>query len=175
MGRSLSLPEPISRTDFIAGMRDVSASVTVVTTDGPAGRHGATVSAFCSVSADPPSLLVCLNASSRVAEAVLKNERFCVNVLREGQQAVANRFAGLDDATLCDRFEGIEFSSDLGGVPVLAGSTAFSCSVASVVEKGSHFVILGDVDQLQVTGATPQTYWAGTYRTIAPTAPACAV
>ena len=58
------------RTAFIHAMRGVAASVTVVTTNGKAGRRGATVSAFCSVSADPPTILVCLNKSSGIADAV---------------------------------------------------------------------------------------------------------
>ena len=60
----------VSRERFVGAMREVAASVTVVTTDGPCGRHGATVSAFSSVSADPPTVLVCLHADSRIAKAV---------------------------------------------------------------------------------------------------------
>ena len=57
------------RTAFIHAMRGVAARVTVVTTNGKAGQRGATVSAFCSVSADPPTILVCLNKSSGIADA----------------------------------------------------------------------------------------------------------
>jgi len=64
-------------------MRQVAATVTVVTTDGPSGQAGATVSAFTSLSADPPSVLVCLRADSRIARAVQDNGVFCVNVLPE--------------------------------------------------------------------------------------------
>ena len=64
------------RQDFINAMRTVASSVSVVTTDGPVGRHGATVSAFCSVSADPPTLLVCLNSGSRIARTVAENGQF---------------------------------------------------------------------------------------------------
>ena len=158
---------PVSREAFIAGMRDVSSSVTIVTTDGPAGRHGATVSAFCSVSADPPSVLICLNAESRVAHAVVENASFCVNIVPEGGLAVANRFAGADDREIADRFEGIALETGVAGQPVLRGSTAFSCAVASVVQKGTHYVILGDVEAVRVSGGPPQTYWAGDYRMIA--------
>ena len=55
-----------TREEFIEALRGVASSVSVVTTDGAAGRHGATVSAFCSVSADPPTLLVCLRGQSRI-------------------------------------------------------------------------------------------------------------
>ena len=70
------------RNAFIHAMRGVAASVMVVTTNGKAGRRGATVSAFCSVSADPQTILVCLNKSSEIADAVAENSLFNVNILR---------------------------------------------------------------------------------------------
>ena len=60
----------LGRDNFLQAMRRVASSVTVVTTDGPHGRHGATVSAFCSVSADPPSVLICLRADSRIESRI---------------------------------------------------------------------------------------------------------
>ena len=88
------------RTAFIHAMRGVAASVTVVTTNGKAGQRGATVSAFCSVSADPPTILVCLNKSSGIADAVAENGLFNVNILRNDQAMIARRFAGNDDGQL---------------------------------------------------------------------------
>ena len=61
----------------------------VVTTDGPGGRYGATVSAFSSVSADPPTILVCLKSESRIARAVAVNGTLCVNVLPQGGADIA--------------------------------------------------------------------------------------
>ena len=58
-----------ARDAYVHAMRRVASSVAVVTTDGPAGCHGATVSAFSSVSADPPTILVCLRGGSRIAAA----------------------------------------------------------------------------------------------------------
>lgn len=60
--------QPLQRDDFIAAMRQIASTVAVVTTAGPGGKHGATVSSFCSVSADPPTMLVCLHGASRIAE-----------------------------------------------------------------------------------------------------------
>ena len=84
----------VDRDAFLAAMRQVAATVTVVTTDGLAGRAGATVSAFSSLSADPPSVLVCLRTDSRIARAVIENGAFCVNVLAEDAVEVARAFAG---------------------------------------------------------------------------------
>jgi flavin reductase (DIM6/NTAB) family NADH-FMN oxidoreductase RutF len=85
-------------------MRGVGASVTVVATNGKAGRRGAPVLALCSVSADPPTILVCLNGSSGIADEVAENRLFNVNILRVDQEVIAQRFAGHDDDHLTDRF-----------------------------------------------------------------------
>ena len=85
------------RQAFIDAMRQVASTVTVVTTDGPEGQAGATVSAFTSLSADPPSVLVCLKADTRIALAVQGNGVFCVNILPEDAVEVAKAFAGMFD------------------------------------------------------------------------------
>ena len=64
------------REAFIAAMRQVAAGIAVVTTNGPAGRHSATDSTFCSVSADPPTVLICLGTERRIAKAVEQNQEF---------------------------------------------------------------------------------------------------
>src|SRR6056297_3656043 len=96
-GRSDDRPMSTHRQNFIDAMRQVASTVTVVTTDGPAGQAGATVSAFSSLSADPPSVLVCLKDDSRIAKAVRENGVFCVNVLPEDAVKTAQSFAGAYD------------------------------------------------------------------------------
>ncbi|MCY4291179.1 MAG: flavin reductase family protein, partial [Roseovarius sp.] len=116
------------RDAFISAMRRVAATVTVVTTDGPAGRMGATVSAFTSLSADPPSVLVCLKANSRIARSVTDNGSFCVNILPEDGEDMAKQFAGMFDSDTLDRFKGIEpIQTELG--PILPNATAFTCTL----------------------------------------------
>jgi flavin reductase (DIM6/NTAB) family NADH-FMN oxidoreductase RutF len=149
------------RQQFIDAMRGVANSVTVVTTDGPAGRHGATVSAFCSVSADPPTVLVCLNAQSTIADLVMQNRRYTVTVLPEHCQHLADRFAGRFDATLTNRFAGIENTSQL-----VAGATIFECELDSSVLSGSHQVVIGKVISCQSGEERPLTYLDGAYHCV---------
>lgn len=150
----------VDRTDFIAAMRCVASSVCVVTTDGAAGRHGATVSAFCSVSADPPTVLVCLNMTSKIAELVRENGVFKVSVLPDGAEHIAERFAGLHDSTVADRFDGIETSGDLHGI---TGATILSCTLSQAVLEGTHLVCMGRVSDVTVGATMPLTYLAGRY------------
>lgn len=149
------------REDFIAAMRCVASSVCVVTTDGAAGRHGATVSAFSSVSADPPMVLVCLNSASRIAQQVQENGVFRVNILPAGATSIAERFAGCHDDRVMDRFEGMPIS---GSVPHLKGATSLMCTLTQAVAAGTHYVCIGVVNEVDQGADQPLTYLAGRYR-----------
>ncbi len=152
--------ESIDRETFIAAMRRVASSVSVVTTDGPAGRHGTTVSAFCSVSADPPTVLVCLHGGSRIAALVGDNGIFRVNILPAEAAEIADRFAGKDDADVTDRFDGIAASGD---VPEITGATSLKCTVTQTVTEGSHLICFGRVTDVTLGQDIPLTYLAGQY------------
>jgi flavin reductase (DIM6/NTAB) family NADH-FMN oxidoreductase RutF len=158
----------VARSDFITAMRRVASSVTVVTTDGTAGRHGATVSAFSSVSADPPTVLVCLHAKSRIAAAVEGNGRFCVNVLPDHSDSIADRFAGAHDREIADRFTGIPCQGAKGMPPQIEGATSFACTVDNVVQSGSHLVVFGRVEAVGQGGREPLTYLDGAYHRVTP-------
>ncbi|WP_198389370.1 flavin reductase family protein [Roseovarius faecimaris] len=157
----------IARDAFIAAMRHVAATVTVVTTDGPAGKMGATVSAFTSLSADPPSVLVCLKADSRIAMAVRDNGVFCVNVLPETAEELAQCFAGAFDRERPDRFEGIDYTPTEEG-PILPQATAFACSLNKSVVHGSHAICIGDVTGISNAGERPLTYMSGAFHVVQP-------
>lgn len=159
------------RAAFIAAMRGVASSVTVVTTSGSAGRHGATVSAFCSVSADPPSVLVCLKADSRIARCVAANQAFCVNVLPQPREDIAKRFAGCHDTDVADRFAGVEHEAVNMGGPAFAGATTFSCVLEKTVDFGSHQIFIGHVVQVREGSPAPLAYLNGAYHRVVPQLP----
>lgn len=148
-------------------MRQVAATVTVVTTDGPAGMAGATVSAFTSLSADPPSVLVCLRDASRIGRAVRQNRVFCVNVLPEDAVDVARAFAGSFDDHMQSRFEGLKVSATAFG-PILPRATAFTCALSHRHVHGSHAICIGDVTSISNAGEKPLTYMSGTYHIVRP-------
>ena len=160
-------PVSVVRDAFVGAMRGVANSVTIVTTDRTAGRHGATVSAFCSVSADPPSVLVCLRADSRIAQVVAANGTFCVNVLRDSAAALAERFAGRGPGRDTDRFAGIEVVAGPGSAPVLAASTsAFCCRLRETLASGTHLIAVGDVVEVRGVTGRPLAYLDGRYATL---------
>ena len=168
-----------SRDAFIGNMRCVANAVSVVTTDGAAGRHGATVSAFCSVSADPPTVLVCLKTDSRIARLVKANGVLALNVLGAEQSPLAVRFAGGEDASLtavqgrsdgvCDRFVGVALDARFSQ-PVLTGAIGFCGVVRQMHDAGSHTVCIAEVEALAQSDAQPLVYHDGGYQRIAPVA-----
>ncbi len=156
------------RGAYLSHMRQVANSVAVVTTDGDCGLHGATVSAFCSVSADPPTLLVCLNANSRIARSVSGNGKFCINVLSQELRYMAERFAGNQDAELPDRFDGIDCVHPVGLCPAISNALSFQCDVVHENLSGSHRIFIGAVTGMDGQITQPLIYLDRTFRSISP-------
>lgn len=137
-----------TREEFRDGMARLGAAVNVITTDGPGGLGGVTASAVCSVTDDPPTLLVCVNRSSRMNALLKTNGVLCVNTLAAGQEGLSRIFAGLGGlASAADRFAAAGAWSRLAtGAPVLTGAAVcFDCRVAEVVEKGTHSVLFAEI------------------------------
>jgi flavin reductase (DIM6/NTAB) family NADH-FMN oxidoreductase RutF len=148
-------PDRALRQQFLVGMSHAACTVNVVTTDGVAGRHGVTVSAMVSVSADTPqpTLLVCIHHMSPVAEAVLKNGVFCVNVLRDDQAHISDRFAGRSTVRGAAKFDCATWTTQVTGAPrVIDSLVAFDCRVTASERVGSHFVVFGSVQDIFVAG-----------------------
>jgi len=107
---------PDLRQAFVEGMARAATFVSVITTDGPGGRHGVTVSSMTSVSVDgeAPSLLVCIHHQSPAAAAILQNRAFCANLLNAGQQVHSDIFSGRDKSGLA-RFDRVDWQPGQGG------------------------------------------------------------
>ena len=144
------------RSAFLDGMSRAANTVSVVTSDGPGGRAGVTVSAMTSVSADDggPSLLVCIHNLSPAAQAIQNNGVFCVNLLHEHQSDVADRFAGRLKGQEADKFSGADWATSTTGSPVICEAlVSFDCKLAKSVRHGSHWIFVGDVADVSVNGA----------------------
>jgi flavin reductase len=136
-------PLPPEALAFRDGMSRLGAAVNLVTTDGPAGRHGLTVSAVCSVTDTPPTLLVCINANAFAHDAFLKNGVLCVNVLNANHQELSRSFARWTGE---DRFADGAWTQDGTGAPVLSGASAsFDCRIVDHQRKGTHTVLFCEV------------------------------
>jgi len=136
---------------FLEAMSCGVTMVNVVTTGGPTGRFGATVSAMASVSADmsPPALLVCMNRGGATAPALIENGVFCLNILHESQRAIADCFADRVKTASGDKFDCATWSLSDAGCWRLAGALAsFDCRVLKAEAVGSHYVIIGSAESI---------------------------
>lgn len=143
--------DPKLRERFLGGMASAACTVNIVTTDGPAGRHGLTVSAMSSVSADTahPTLLVCVHRASRAAQAIIDNGVFCVNVLRDDQSYISDCFAGRFQTSDGDKFSCASWATQSTGAPrVVDPLVSFDCRLESHLEVGTHYVFFGEVQDL---------------------------
>lgn len=160
--------DPNLRNLFLEGMSRAATFVAVATTDGEAGRYGVTISSLTSVSADGdhPSLLACIHHLSPAAAAILKNRAFCANLLAEGQQDLANLFAGRTSPNAPSRFDGLPWHSGAGGQPVLGGASAsFECKIATALLWETHYIIVGKVTSVLLSDdASALLYGQRAYR-----------
>lgn len=142
------VPSSVPRQAFLDAMAQAAYSVSIVATDGPAGRDGLAVSSLASVSADgpQPTLLICLNQSSRVTAKLLTNRVFSVNLLHDDQQNLAEQFAGRTELSRDDWFAGAEWLPMGTGAPVFSAAlSSFDCDILQTSLVGTHHVIFGAV------------------------------
>lgn len=140
------------RANFRSAMARLGAAVNVVTTDGVAGRHGLTVSAVCSVTDAPPTLLVCVNRSAAANAKLKANGVLCVNVLAGCHQELSAYFAG-QHANLEVLEEDVWKAWVIGetGSPKLVGAiVAFDCRITDVQEVGTHSVFYCEVNDIDI-------------------------
>jgi flavin reductase (DIM6/NTAB) family NADH-FMN oxidoreductase RutF len=145
--------------NFIAAMGAAATGVTVITTEGMAGRFGLTVSAVSSVSAEPPMLLACVNRKSPAVAAMDKNGRFAVNVLGSNGREVAEVFAGRPQSGKPYDFERHAWEEGSMGQPLLTDATAsFECEIECSQDAGSHRIFIGRVVKARRNTAEPLVY-----------------
>ncbi|MGY1840186.1 MULTISPECIES: flavin reductase family protein [unclassified Modestobacter] len=142
-------------TRFREVMAGVATPVSVVTSMAGGLPHGTTVSAFASLSMDPPMVLVSLDRGSELLALLRESGRFGVNVLGADHSSLALTFARKGGT---GKFAGVawEADHDLPRLPGVPGWLA--CEVAQLVEGGDHVVALGTVVAAETTGGQPLTY-----------------
>jgi flavin reductase len=159
----------VERSEFREAMSRLGAAVNIITTDGAAGLHGLTASAVCSVTDDPPTLLVCVNRASNVHAALSANGVLCVNVLASRHQTLSNLF-GRGGISVEARFAGAEWRVLTTGAPALADAVvSLDCTIAQITEIGTHSVFFCRVQAIAL-GAQPEglIYFNRAYHDLAP-------
>lgn len=144
-------PKTVDPALFRDAMTKLGAAVHVVTTAGPAGRTGFTATAVCSVSDNPPTLLVCLNNNSRNMPPLRANGTFCVNTLGAEAEEIADVFAGRTGAAMEQRFHVGEWMTLSTGSPVLRSAVmAFDCRTVDVKTVATHNVFFALIESIHI-------------------------
>lgn len=132
-------------------MSRFAGAVHVVTTDGPFGKRGTTAIVACSVSDDPPTVLVCLNRTKPDNDLFANNGVFALNTLSAAQQPIADAFSGLTRLPQEERFKLGEWETISTGAPVLLGTEAsFDCHVVETKDFATHRILFGKVTGIRI-------------------------
>jgi flavin reductase (DIM6/NTAB) family NADH-FMN oxidoreductase RutF len=160
----------ISASDFKQAMRHLAGGVTIIATEHEGYRSGMAATAVCSVSADPPTILICINSNASAHEPIRKSRRFSVNLLASSQDDIARRFSGETGIRGEERFTMGSWAPLVTGAPILESALAgLDCRVTEVVRMATHSVFFGAVVGVASRpAAKPLIYAHGTYGTFSP-------
>lgn len=145
---------PVEPKTYRDAMSHYAGAVQLVTTAGPAGRRALTITASCSVSDNPPTVLICLQKAHADNRLFIENGVFAVNTLAGSHEQLADAFSGRLGMTQDERFELGEWDALATGAPTLMGALAvFDCRVTSVQEHSTHHVVFGEVVGMRSNGS----------------------
>jgi flavin reductase len=150
----------VSTVNFKAAMRRFASTVNVITSGRGAAANGMTATAVCSVSADPPSILIVVNQENRTHALIERAGAYAVNVLSSDQQLLAIHFASRPAAP----FATVAHRDGITGCPVLEGCDAnIECVLESQVKSGTHSIFIGRVVASSEFGRSPLISQNGQY------------
>jgi flavin reductase (DIM6/NTAB) family NADH-FMN oxidoreductase RutF len=156
----MAQPDHVNPDDFRAALSRWATGVTIVTAAGPVGM---TVSAFSSLSLDPPLVTVALAKDAGAHDTLVDAAGFGVHILEDDQQELSTRFA-----TPVDRFADLHWDEGPFGAPLLHGGVArLACARHAAFDGGDHTILVGRVVQVDVRTGDPLLYYRGGYRGLA--------
>jgi flavin reductase (DIM6/NTAB) family NADH-FMN oxidoreductase RutF len=157
--------------DYKRGMRHLAGAVNIITSVHAGQHYGMTATAVCSASADPPTVLVCVNQATATHNAIADAGVFCVNVLRHEDQQLSGLFSGGQGKEPRGeaRFRPERWTRLATGAPVLVNAlVAFDCRVVNRLVHGTHTIFLGEVQALEIgRKGKPLLYSDGQYAKLA--------
>jgi flavin reductase (DIM6/NTAB) family NADH-FMN oxidoreductase RutF len=155
---------PIDKDLFRAVLGRFASGVTIITAcDRDGHDQGMTVSAFSSLSLEPPLVLVCIDHAASLWPVLQTAEHFAVNILASGQEALSRRFSSKEG----DRFDGVGFSRGVTHVALLDDTLAsVECTVVARNAQGDHSILIGSVEASTARDLQPLLYYRGGYASL---------
>jgi flavin reductase (DIM6/NTAB) family NADH-FMN oxidoreductase RutF len=158
---------PVEAAEFRRILGHWTTGVAVVTAMTPHGEpRGLTANAVASVSLDPPLVLACIERAADTYAAILDANAFAINILPQGDERTARRFAGDD---IADKFTGLAWHAQLSGAPILDSALAWiDCRVHAMYDGGDHSIFIGHVIAGDAHEGEPLAYYRGGYARLIP-------
>ena len=159
--------KPVDGQQFRLGMRTLAGAVNIITSTHAGHRYGMTATAVCSATADPPTVLVCINKLAVTHDAIAKSKVFCVNVLRAEDWELSTVFSGAQTGEA--RFRNGNWTRLATGSPALVDAlVSFDCRLVKKLVHGTHSIFLGEVEQILIgQKGKPLLYSDGQYAKLA--------
>jgi flavin reductase (DIM6/NTAB) family NADH-FMN oxidoreductase RutF len=153
----------INGDTFRQAMRCVPSAVAVVTAEHEGRRRGLTATAVCSVSADPPQVLACVNKAGRAHACIEQANAFGINYLAESQAQIALAFSRpAEDPD--GRFEDDGWTEGAQGVPLLKSAlVSFACRIAQRIDCGTHTIFIGEIVEIRQQESRSLLYKSGAF------------
>ena len=151
----------IDQDEFRSVMGRFASGVTVVTSMNAEGEdQGMTVSAFCSLSLEPPLVLFCVDNAASMYSSLAEAPGFIINILSEKQESLARRFSGPDP----NRFDGIGYTRGVSGIVILEDVLGYvECKRIATHLGGDHCIYIGEVEVASANEGRPLLYYRGGY------------
>jgi flavin reductase (DIM6/NTAB) family NADH-FMN oxidoreductase RutF len=153
----------VDRDAFLESLAAVCTPVAIVTSHHDGHPHGTTVSAFCSLSLDPPLVLVSLDRRSDLLAMVRRAGRYGINVLSSHQHGIARSFARKGQ----DKFEGVDWRLDRELPRIVEVGCWIVCSLHNLIDGGDHVIVTGLVEHCEAMHADPLLYRQRDFGTLA--------
>ena len=152
---------PVGSQEFRAALGHFASSVNVVTARTADGQlAGITVTAFCSLSLEPPLVLICIDKRARLHEVLAGGQPFAVNMLSQDQEVLSRRFATRGP----DQFVGVGYTTSSAGTAWFDDALAvIECRFVEAYAGGDHTIIVGEVEETRIREGKPLVYFRGGY------------
>ncbi|HIY86869.1 MAG TPA: 4-hydroxyphenylacetate 3-monooxygenase, reductase component [Candidatus Yaniella excrementavium] len=138
-----------NQLEFRQAMAHLAAAVNIVTTEGPHGKLGITVTAVCSVTDSPPTVLVCVNQRSAAHDIFQKNGNVAINVLAGEQSELAQHFAGATRVPMEERFSWDIWDTDAQAPTLRDARVALVGRISDTYSRGTHTVMFVEIDSIR--------------------------
>lgn len=161
----MALPE--FSQQFRNAMAHLPSAVSIVTSNGQAGKVGLTVSSVTSVSDNPATVLFCINQNSAVHDIILQNKKVCINVLNSEQIELAKHFACMLDSTMEERFSWEIWDKNHEQAVLKEAISSLQGEVVNAYTVGTHSIFIVQLSDIQTTPNTSLVYFARQFKNLA--------